>query len=59
MKLPVEVQMVAVRFRRLAILCGLLLCAGLSGCGNKGPLTLPEPAQSPPPPASSGGPDAR
>ncbi len=47
MKLPVEVQMVAVRFRRLGLALWLAIGAGLAGCGNKGPLVLPEPEQKP------------
>lgn len=54
MKLPVEVQMVAVRSRPWpALLLWLGLCAGLAGCGNKGPLLLPEPGQKPTPAGSS------
>jgi predicted small lipoprotein YifL len=34
---------------RLTILCALLTLTALTGCGNKGPLYLPEPA-----PASGG-----
>lgn len=46
--------MVAVRSRRwLAPLFWLALCAGLAGCGNKGPLLLPEPGQKPAPAGSS------
>lgn len=46
--------MVAVRSRRwLALLLWLAWCAGLAGCGNKGPLLLPEPEQKPAPAGSS------
>lgn len=44
----------AARSRRrwvVALLLGVVI--GLPGCGNKGPLTLPEPAQKPAPAGSS------
>jgi predicted small lipoprotein YifL len=54
MKLPVEVQMRAVRSRHWwKCALWLALLAGLAGCGNKGPLTLPEPAEKPAPTGSS------
>jgi predicted small lipoprotein YifL len=58
MKLPVEVQMVAVRSRRLILVLWLAIGAGLAGCGNKGPLVLPEPEQKPASAGSSGAPSA-
>jgi predicted small lipoprotein YifL len=51
--------MCAVRSRRwwVGALC-VALWVGLAGCGNKGPLTLPEPAQKPAP-AGSSAPESR
>lgn len=52
--------MSAARSRRwwvLALLLGMV--GGLAGCGNKGPLTLPDPAQKPAPAGSSGSSSSR